>query len=386
MKTKKKVGILTLPLHTNYGGNLQAYALMNILKGMGHDVSLIKRVPAPISILKQNYLLCKQLIKKYVLFRDERISFISYKEKKRRMGITRQHTDRFINGYITPQTDAYSSTELLANNIEKYQFDACIVGSDQVWRPRYAGALLPDFFFAFLKGNDKVKKISYAASFGTEDWEFSETQAEICGNLLKDFTAVSVREDIGVKLCEKKFGITARQALDPTLLLDKADYLKLIDDEKPNEKNELFVYLIDVTADKEDVIKKISTKFGYHEFRIGKISLRDEIAGLKEQPIAPSVGTWLKGFADAKFVITDSFHGCVFCILFNKPFVVYASKARGLSRFTSLLSMFGLEDRLIFSSDQLNDNLFENINWDKVGAVLKEKRADACQFLQDALS
>src|SRR4051812_6724015 len=79
MKIKKKVGILTLPLHTNYGGNLQAYALMKVLKGMGHDVSLIKRVPAPLSIFKQNYLLCKQLIKKYVLLKNERISFISYK-------------------------------------------------------------------------------------------------------------------------------------------------------------------------------------------------------------------------------------------------------------------------------------------------------------------
>lgn len=383
---KKKVGVITLPLHTNYGGNLQAFALMNTLKGMGHDAYLIKRVPAPLSTVQKNYVLFKKLIKKYVFFKNEKISFMSETEKKRRMGITRKHTDRFINDYVSPQTDAYYSTESLANNINKYQFDACIVGSDQVWRPKYAGPLLPDFFFAFLKGNNKVKKISYAASFGTEDWEFSEAQAEICGNLIKDFTAVSVREDVGVKLCESKFGVKAKQVLDPTMLLDKADYLKLLNDKTVNEKNELFVYLIDITADKEDVIRKITSEFGYQQFRIGKISLSDEIAGLKEQPVAPSTESWIKGFADAKYIITDSFHGCVFCILFNKPFLVYASQARGLSRFTSLLSMFGLEDRLIFSSDQLKGNLSQNIDWEKVNGILEEKRAEAFKFLEDALS
>jgi hypothetical protein len=386
MKTKKKIGILTLPLHTNYGGNLQAYALMSTLKRMNYDVQLIKRVPEPLSRLSEILKIGKQLLKKYLLSQNEAVSFLPFDEKKRRMLITRQHTERFINDFITPQTDNYYSSESLAKNIDKYQFDACIVGSDQVWRPKYTGGLLGDFFFKFIKGNDNIRKISYAASFGTEDWEFSEKQAEVCGNLLKNFTAVSVREDIAVKLCKEKFGITAQQVLDPTMLLDKADYLHLIDDDITNTKNELFVYLIDINADKEDLINSISLKYEYQEFRIGKISLSDEIAGLKEQPIAPSVGAWLKGFIDAKFVITDSFHGCVFCILFNKPFVVYASRARGLSRFTSLLSMFGLENRLIFSTSQLNDNVFETIDWDKVEAILKEKKADAFRFLHDALS
>jgi len=383
---KKKIGIITLPLHTNYGGLLQAFALMKILKNIGHEPWLIRRESLSAPWFKRVKLQAKQWIRKYILRRPNiDIDFVSSRVKKERAQITRQHTNRFIKQYISPHTDIYYSSDTLAKGIDKYQFDACIVGSDQVWRPRYAGDKLPDFFLSFLKGR-QTKKIAYAASFGTEEWEFSSEQTEQCSILLKEFDSVSVRENSGVKLCSEKLGVAATQVLDPTLVLQQDEYLKLAKPLENGKKIELFAYLIDTTADKDDVITKIATHFNYTISRIKKVTLREEIAGLAEQPVVSPVEDWLYNFANAKFIVTDSFHGCAFSILFNKPFVVYASLSRGLSRFTSLLSMFGLESRLLYSSEELNNKVLEDIDWKPVNAVLARNREQSLSFLEQALS
>lgn len=383
---KRKIGIITLPLHTNYGGILQAFALVTVLKNIGHEPWLIKRESSPVPRLKRIKIITKQLVKKYILGRTNiNIDFTSSHVKKRRREITRQHTQRFITQYISPHTDYYYSSDALARNINKYQFDACIVGSDQVWRPRYAADKLQDFFLGFLNGS-QTKRIAYAASFGTEDWEFSQEQTQQCAKLLKEFDAVSVRENSGVELCKKKFGVAVEQVLDPTLLLQQRDYLKLIRQNDNQKLVELFVYLIDTTADKEIVISNIASHFDYTVSRINKVTLREESLGLPEQPVVSSVEDWLDNFANAKFIITDSFHGCAFAILFNRPFVVYASLSRGLSRFTSLLSIFELENRLIYSSEELSDKLLADIDWERVNAILAENREQALLFLTNALS
>jgi hypothetical protein len=387
MDRKRKIGILTLPLDTNYGGILQAYALMEILKRMGHEVWLIKRRQPHVSFLRYCCILGKQVIKKYILKKE--VSFILRgAKKKEREKVIRQHTQRFIEEYIQPQTGSYYSYGELKENIAKYNFDVYIVGSDQVWRPEYARRILYDFFFGFLNENNKEKKISYAASFGTENWEFSKKQTKICKKLLQQFDSVSVREYSGVRLCKEKFDVEALHMLDPTMLLRNSDYIKLIEytDNKLLDK-ELLVYVLDNTQDKDVTIKKLEKEYGYKSFRV---NTRTEDANKGAVPIqeliAPPVENWLKGFNDAKFVITDSFHACVFSIIFNKPFIVYANKNRGLSRFTSLLSTFNLEKRLIFSSGDLTEQiLFNKIDWETINTLLEERREKSIDFLLNAL-
>lgn len=102
--------------------------------------------------------------------------------------------------------------------------------------------------------------------------------------------------------------------------------------------------------------------------------------------VFPPVEEWIRGFIDTEFVITDSFHGTVFSIIFNKPFISIANKSRGLTRFESLLKLFQLEDRLIFSYKDLNLNGFKEIDWKKVNAILKREREKSKLFLEKYLS
>ena len=105
-----------------------------------------------------------------------------------------------------------------------------------------------------------------------------------------------------------------------------------------------------------------------------------------EKCIYPPVEQWIKGFMDAHFVVTDSFHGCVFSILFNKPFIAISNSGRGKSRFLSLLSIFGLEERLIDNpGDCVPELIGSVINWESVNSILEEKRKESFHFLKTHL-
>ena len=95
---------------------------------------------------------------------------------------------------------------------------------------------------------------------------------------------------------------------------------------------------------------------------------------------------WLRGFYDAKFVFTDSFHACAFSINFNKPFLVYGNKERGMSRFVSLLSEFDLDDQLIDCYYETKNKKVKEIDWLAVNAILEKKRAEAARFLNNVLN
>src|SRR5690606_30541311 len=136
------------------------------------------------------------------------------------------------------------------------KFSAVVVGSDQVWRPRYSPNIY-NFFLDFLKNNSTIKKVAYAASFGTEDWEYTEEQTREARELIKHFNAVSVRESSGVLLCDKYLNRKdAVHVLDPTLLLKAEDYNQLIN--KTKKEIGLFTYVLDETKEKLDFIKQCS--------------------------------------------------------------------------------------------------------------------------------
>lgn len=345
-----KIGILTLPLHTNYGGILQAYALQTIMERMGHQVVVFnhkRKFNLPLWKLPLTYTI--RIILKYIIGRKDIKIFAEQFYKKEYAKIS-QHTQRFINTYIhTYNVESFK-------NIKATDFDAIVVGSDQVWRPKYFSYLfnakIENAFLSFAR-KWNIKRISYAASFGTEDWEYTLEDTKLCSELLKQFDVVTVREETGVRLCKDKFGIDAEHVLDPTMLLSKEDYMKLFDvANTPKSPGNLLTYILDSTPEKLDVIKKISKEKGLTSFCVNSNS-----SGTKtsvEERIQPSVETWLRGFYDADFVVTDSFHACVFSIIFGKPFVVIGNKERGMARFDSLLKMFGMEDCLISSDKDIS--------------------------------
>jgi len=372
-----KIGVLTLPLHTNYGGILQAYALQQVLKRMGHEAVLLDRKrfslpPWHLRPLKYG----KRIINKYIF--GKHISVFAEKHKIKEQNIKQRFTKEFVCDNI--ERLIFKSYD----KIKAKDYDCLIVGSDQVWRPKYANYLLNGIEHSYLDFAElwKVRRVAYAASFGTNDWEYTDKEAEDCKRLLKKFDYVSVREKDGINLCQKHFGIDAKLLLDPTLLLEKKDYIKLFEKKQtPPSSGNLMVYVLDRNQDTDHFITQYANSQGLVPFYTntqvdnGQIDINERVQ--------PPLEKWLRGFYDADFIITDSFHACLFSILFNKNFVVLGNATRGLSRFDSLLSMFGLEDRMI--SDLESAIALPYIEYSKVNEKVREMRDISISFLKDAL-
>lgn len=376
-----RIGILTLPLHTNYGGILQAYALQTVLERMGHEVVVLdtpNKMPLPpFKDIPKCFL--KRIVKK-LLGRNQKI-FYEYYQSKKVIPVVTQNTQRFINSYIH-RKEIRNFKEL-----NEKSYDAIVVGSDQVWRPLYfiPGWRWQEIENAFLSFASKwnIKRLSYAASFGTEDWEYTDQQTRRCKALLQVFDAISVRETNGVTLCKKYFDIDSVHVLDPTMLLNEVDYSIFFQKANtPKSNGTLLNYILDENEKKRALIMHVANQKCLRAFSVTNPHENDETKPLNER-IKPSVEKWLRGFYDAEFVITDSFHACVFSILFKKQFVVVGNKERGLSRIESLLQCFGIENRIV--EDSARVMRLPLIDYDMVYVKLEKYRKKSLEFLNVAL-
>lgn len=366
-----RIGIITLPLNTNYGGILQAYALQTVLQNVGgHEVTVFDKNRFYRSSWKKDiFSYPVRFVQKYILGWNKPIRWeVEWRKNETIMG---QYTEPFIDKYIHRRyCDDLSS-------LKPNEFDAFVVGSDQIWRPMF----YPNIADAYLKFAEHwhVARIAYAASFGTDQWEYTEHQTEECGKLLKMFDKVSVREKNGVALCKKYFDVVAQHVLDPTMLLSKEEYIKLFQGANtPQHQGELMTYVLDETQEIKELVANMSQRHSWKVFETNA-KIMDANAPI-EKRIQRPVEEWLRGFYDAKFVVTDSFHACVFSILFNKPFLIVGNSSRGMSRIESLLSLFGLEDRIVCD---LRNGEFDlrPIEWQSVNMKLGELREKSMKIL-----
>ncbi len=348
-----KIAILTQPLRTNYGGILQAYALQTVLQRRGHEVVIINREYQDYPSIK---LLClrvgailKSIIRRYILGKKEYIIMNPFSS------LFRTKWDGYI---VQPfvkkkvcQSPEIRNSESMRRYFAKEKFDCYIVGSDQVWRSCYSPCIT-DFFLKSVPDESNARRIAYAASFGTDQWEMTSFETEECAHLAKMFDAISVREESGVSLCKQHLGVDAVHLLDPTLLLDVEDYIKLFNESGvPKSSGNLFCYVLD----KNPVVDNIINILEEDGFTPLYANLDTTPTIENPRPVQLTIEEWLRGFYDADFVVTDSFHACVFSILFRKPFVVYGNIGRGLSRINSLLKIFTMEGRLVSSADEFID-------------------------------
>lgn len=363
-----KIGLLSYHKNYNYGWNLQCYALMTVLKSMGHDVILIdKRKFYRQNILQRS----KNLLKDILTTLRIRKKHKTYEEIQEQKGC---NIAPFFEKYIEPKT------HIIHNNKDYKKlphFDTFIVGSDQVWRSKLV-APITDYYFSFV--DYPAKFISYAASFGVDYKEYSKKEAMLCGKLIERFTAVSVRETSGINVINNIYRWNCHPVVmpDPTLLLTSKDYEKIIQEVK--DKNiELFCYILDLTNDKYKAINIISENLGLKPYYIK----------MNENNENPSVEEWLHNIKNAKFIFTDSFHGCVFSLIFRKPFLAYANINRGLARFTSLLETFNQQKRLVNSSAYIQENLLSNlrtIDYEQINNIQDNLRKEAFRFLSQNLN
>ena len=372
-----RIGVLTLPLHNNFGGILQAYALQQVLNNLGHDTVLIDKSKY-VSLgpwYKKYPIYFKRTIHKYVMRKD--IVVKADVEQNRIPKTIAKHTDLFIDKYIK----RFFTKDF--SNIKKEYFDVIIVGSDQIWRPKYFFSAIENAYLDFAK-EWNIKRIAYAASFGTEDWEYTDEQTINCAALLKKFNAVSVRESSATKLCKENLGVEALHVLDPTMLLEKDEYINLFKEtETAKSDGNLFCYILDSGTEKDDIINTIATEKRVKPFYVN--SKYEDLAAPLVERIQQPVEKWLRAFHDAEFIITDSFHACVFSIIFNKPFIVYGNKERGMARFESLLKIFELEERMVSTKKEAIEAINRPIDWEKVNSIHSQWKEKSITFLTENL-
>ncbi|MBQ9254570.1 MAG: polysaccharide pyruvyl transferase family protein [Bacteroidales bacterium] len=402
----KKVIIFTQPLRINFGGILQAYALQKTVRDLGFDVI----TDNPTLRRRSLIVILKDYAARFfygVLKNDDKYKpFFKKRVKKEDYEVISRNPQRFIKENIRTVDFFCGKRHPDKNKIKQY--DIYIAGSDQVWRRRYAD--VKRYFFDFLD-DDSIDRFSYAASFGVDNLnEYSLEEKQICKQLVKKFKAVSVRESSAIDILKKEFDQEAVLVLDPTILLTKEDYLKLCSNflessstnvessfrklkqsstnEEKGDKKRMFCYVLDQTEQTGTLTKKLATYLNMDTEGVGVKENVDSKAEDITQYILPDVEKWIKTFDDCDYIFTDSFHGTVFSIIFNKPFVVIINKIRGGSRLYSLLSLLGLEDRIIYSEDDLTEeflNHLYDIDYEKVNKKKEELKEFSLNYLKRAL-
>ncbi len=354
--SQQTIGVLTLPLTHNYGGILQFIALQQVLTSFGYNTLLLDFQPS--GGTAKAWL--KSLLFQY--------SF--------------GNINRFKKRYVVEQTEPNNTVQELRKVVLDQQLAAVIVGSDQVWQERFTQGNLGAYFLHFLK-DDSVPKVAYAASFGTTKIETAIDAAEI-SEALQTFTAIAVREDSGKTILADVFGYSdATHVLDPTLLLPTSFYESLISDGEIKTSNPgLFAYVLDETDEMRAQIEQFAES---NNLSVSKIKHRPstKIGELLQQK--PSVEQWLYEFKNAKFVVTDSYHGMLLSIIFEKQFVVLVNQKRGAARFESLTRLLGLGDRLLYDLNSINIQLYPEIEYKEVNRLLSVHKKASSTFIKTNL-
>ncbi|MDR1825968.1 MAG: polysaccharide pyruvyl transferase family protein [Bifidobacteriaceae bacterium] len=379
-----RVLIRTQPVGHNYGAVLQAYALQQVIHGLGRAVDIDTSQPPTLAgRVGRPYLAFKRRVWRRPLLMREVQDLID--------AALLDFVDRRLQ-----TVRLYGFTGRPDRSVVRRYTDF-VTGSDQVWRPLYSD--VPSYLFDFLPATIPGRRLSYAASFGTDDAaEYTDDLIARTGPLAARLDGVSVREASGVDLVKRLWDRADAQAhVDPTLLLPRERYDALAGQAPSGtdgpEPGGVVSYLLDVSAQKAAVAQAAADHLGVAVASL----LRPAPAGVSAYLAAPEtyrklpVETWLAGIRDARLVVTDSFHGTVFSIIFGVPFVVIPNSERGRSRFDSLLRLFGLADRMVPDAasgpeEGLAGLVDAPIDWAAVAVRLAEEQARALAYLGEHLA
>jgi len=354
-----KIGILTIFVD-NYGAVMQTYALNKTLNSMGHTAETVNYVSTyygssykPLRFNSKNPVSIMLGICLY--------PFRKYKS---------QAFKKFRATYIKMSKMNYTKDELV--NLDDL-YDILIVGSDQVWNKNVTHGDTA-YLFDFLSDNNK--KYSYAASFGVKELPL-EIKDEYRKSL-SEFKRISVRERSAIKILENLNVHGAVKSLDPTLLINKEEWLSLAS-EKNKYGDYVLVYLMQTSSELIEIAKNYAKKHNYKVIFINDNFKR--FKGVKTVSyITPK--EWLSLICYAKCVFTNSFHGLAFSINLNREFYVmlHTGKSNNNSRMEDMLSDIGLSNRLVSPEIPLVE---KQINWEKVNQMLDTLRNDSMTFLEE---
>ena len=378
-----KVGILTILNVNNYGAELQCCALYRKLQQLGYDAEVInylfgihpehvfdgekRTVPIPL----------KQLIKVKLLPVVQNMFCMFHQKNKR---LRNKRFDEFHAKYNHLTSTVYPSVKSLYE--AKFNYDVLCIGSDQVWNYMKGYSLEP-FFACFDKNN--TKRITYASSIGLSS--LSVEAEQVFKKELASFAYISVREQQASEILEKLLDRKIDVVLDPTLILNKQEWIEVAKyDMCPKEKY-LLVYI--VTIKPCDYVltlaRHIAKQRNLKIVRICRDAYPEHSGSDVEEILTAGPSDFVGLFSKAEFVVTNSFHGTVFSINFSKPFYsVIKSHHSTNSRLTSILKKLGLEDRIVPVGSQLP--MISDIDFSDPSAKLEAERKLSNEYINKALS
>lgn len=343
LQTNKSIRILTFHSAYSYGAVLQTYALYSVLKKIYTDVKVVDFRPESFTF--------RWVWKNPITW----LKYITFQYHKPRIEYTDEITADELR-HFTPPADIY------------------IIGSDQVWNPNITKSVQDIYYGDFIPPN--IKKISYAASFGIT--EFSQGEIQKMKSLIHNFKAISVREDSAVTFLNNELNIKAQCVLDPTFLLD--DYTNLFCVNKIKDELALFI----LNNNSCEVFESGLSIAKAMKLRPKIINKNRPIKGFKTITF-PSIPKFLKEIYNSRFVITNSYHGLAFSIIFNKQFAYVSTDSRNVIRAQSILDKLHLSNRLFYSyKDLVNSQIWEDsIDFNDVNKKLVDLRQDSIHFLVD---
>lgn len=359
----KKVGIITLTDYNNYGNRLQNYALQETIKKMNIEVITVKNYSSKhyISIVQ-----IKKQMDLYVEYLKEKIwkaKTIEEVSKAKRYKVFKEFSDKYIN-----ETD-YFITEKSIPKKDLLEYSYFIAGSDQVWNPYIRNGNS----FDFLTFAPKHKRVSYAASFGVS--EIPEKFKNIYSDWLNEIEHISVREQAGADIVKKLTNKNVPTLVDPTMLLSKKEWLK-ISKQALNRPSKPYILTYMLGKQDNKKIKGIAKKMNLAIINLGDISEKDTyITGPSE---------FIDYINNASAFFTDSFHGVIFSIILETPFVVYereSSIPTMYSRISTLLDRFEMRDR---EAKAFDSDIF-SMDFSRTKEVLNQEYQKSIKYLKDSL-
>jgi hypothetical protein len=378
----KKVGIITYhDIADGKGRFLQAYALYSAIKSLGYDAEIIDYYPDLIVASRAPFW------KKIFLAISDHNRLRKYFAKSLHMIMKRKYRSNFLrkrelyNDYIkknikiTPKK-FFGRKSVLGND---WQYDAYVCGSDQIWNPYFQGT---DKTY-YLDFAPTEKRIAYAPSLGTI--EIDEERKKLLKENIKAIPFISVREKSGAKLVEGLIGRNIIDVLDPTLLMNRKWWKEMAGSELP-EKPYLLTFFFDNSLYPRKVAKKIAKKHGFEIVNIPDSFLDIFSRSKKEITIGPE--RFVNLFMNASFICTQSFHGLVLSLIFEKSFYVFDRKvfdAGMFSRIKDLLEIVHLEDRILIYEQKIPNAIMVD-NYVEVNRLLEKKRKESLSFLSDSLN
>ncbi len=348
----KPVATITFHWGNNYGAVLQALALQKYLMKLGFETEIINYLPLRTALSN----IVSAALKRDIAFFKKSKSFKRFRKNELVIGKKKYYTNKALFAC-------------------KDKYSAIIAGSDQIWNMSFTkkaeGKPTLSYYLNF--AGDNTRRISYAASFGTN--KLDENVAKLIAPELNRFSAISVRETGAVKMLDE-LGVFAKRVLDPTLLLTVQDYMPLIEKHNGVNSDSVFTYIL---HSNQTIAKEIShyvcEKFSDTQKKANGTTFCD-------------IYEWLYKIKNAKFVVTNSFHGTVFSLIFHIPFITVAIPNSGMNdRLTTLLETVGLSDRIFYEFDEaaINTVLDNNICWTEVDNRLEILKTESNAFISEAL-